>query len=451
MLASFVAPVLSGSEPLDGIWRSQGYGYVFELEGGALRAFDVTDDTCVRSFSAKKEARSVSGREATFRGPDGLVLSIKSGGTADHRIVHIDGAASDIRIDRLPRKPAVCDQPTANTPLGNFDVFAHTWGEHYISFNLKRADWNTVVTENRAKITLNTTPAQLFDILKSMIQPFGDAHTSIQAPKLKKSFTGIRPDSFRAVDELGGKEEFFKAGLKKVFDVTNRAYLNGSVRSFCNNQIQYGHVDAQTGYLRIVSFDDYAKGGFEKGQQALESALDEIFSDANLRRLVIDVRLNFGGADPYGLAIASRLANGEYLAYTKYARASLEHDTWTPGDPSVVKPSARPSFHGPVVLLTGPLTISAGETFTQALMGRTPHVTRIGENTQGVFSDVLLKNLPNGWVFGLPNEVYRTPSGETFDGAGIPPEISVPLFAAPDVAAGRDPAMAAAIAVLSGR
>jgi C-terminal processing protease CtpA/Prc len=101
-----------------------------------------------------------------------------------------------------------------------------------------------------------------------------------------------------------------------------------------------------------------------------------------------------------------------------------------------------------VVLLTGPLTISAGETFTQALMGRTPHVTRIGENTQGVYSDVLLRALPNGWIFGLPNEIYRTPSGETFDGPGIPPDKTVPVFAAADIAASRDPAMAAALEVL---
>jgi C-terminal processing protease CtpA/Prc len=104
-----------------------------------------------------------------------------------------------------------------------------------------------------------------------------------------------------------------------------------------------------------------------------------------------------------------------------------------------------------VVLLTGPLTISAGETFTQALMGRMPHVTRIGENTQGVYSDVLLRALPNGWVFGLPNEIYRTPSGETFDGPGIPPDRMVPVFAATDIAEGRDPAMAAALEVLAPR
>jgi C-terminal processing protease CtpA/Prc len=224
------------------------------------------------------------------------------------------------------------------------------------------------------------------------------------------------------------------------------------VRSYCDGKIQYGHVDSATGYLRIIAFDDYAKGGFEKGQKALDAALDEIFSDANLGRLVIDVRFNSGGSDPYGLAIASRLATGEYLAYTKYARASVAPGTWTPADPSVVKPtSSRPGFRGPVVLLTGPLTISASESFTQALMGRTPHVTRIGENTQGVFSDVLLRALPNGWIFGLPNEIYRTPSGETFDGPGIPPDRTVPVFALADIAQGRDPAMAAALEVLNQR
>ena len=99
--------------------------------------------------------------------------------------------------------------------------------------------------------------------------------------------------------------------------------------------------------------------------------------------------------------------------------------------------------------LTGPGTVSAGETFTQALMGRTPHITRIGENTQGVFSDVLGRRLPNGWRFGLPNEVFLTPDGKAFDGPGIPPDISVPVFAASDLAAGKDPALAKAIEVLA--
>jgi len=182
--------------------------------------------------------------------------------------------------------------------------------------------------------------------------------------------------------------------------------------------------------------------------EALDSALDEIFSDPGLHGLVIDVRCCRGGQDGYGLVIASRLATQKYLAYTKFARADpVDRNRWTPGDPSIVEPSSRPGFHGPVVMLTGLLTISAGEIFTQALMGRTPHVTRIGENTQGVFSDVLGRKLPNGWEFGLPNEVYRT-KGKTFDVTGIPPDINIPVFTDADVAAGTDPAMARALELL---
>src|SRR5207249_6691200 len=181
---------------------------------------------------------------------------------------------------------------------------------------------------------------------------------------------------------------------------------------------------------RILSFSNYVtEGGFAAGMAALEAALDDIFSDRTLGALVIDVRINSGGADPYGLAIASRLATSEYLAYAKEGRADpIDRNKWTPGDPSLVRPSARPGFRGPTVELIGPLTISAGETFTQALMGRTPQVIRIGENTQGVFSDVLGRKLPNGWTFGLPNEVFRTPDGKTFDGPGIPPDVAVPVF-----------------------
>jgi C-terminal processing protease CtpA/Prc len=257
---------------------------------------------------------------------------------------------------------------------------------------------------------------------------------------MKRTFHGIRPGTVRFDDQ----------DVREAQDVTERVYLDRSLRKFCNDQLQYGHVDDRTGYLRIVSFAGYSNaGGFSAGLKELEAALDVIFSDPELKALVIDVRINFGGDDPYGLAIASRLATDEYLAYTKEARADpVDRNRWTPGDPSIVRPTTRPGFRGPVVELIGPATISAGETFTQALMGRTPHITRIGANTQGVFSDVLVRRLPNGWTFGLPNEVFRTPDGRTFDGPGIPPDVRVPVFTRADLASGKDPGMATALDVL---
>lgn len=443
LLCGTLLPLGSAQQSIDGIWRSQGYGYVFDVQLSGLKSFEVTATTCVPGLTATRSASTAPDREATFTTRDKDVFFVRTGGTPDHKVLHFEGSVSDMRIDRLPRLPSICNPPTASTPLENFETFTRTWAENYISFDLKHVDWNKIVAENRAKVTPTLPPAQLFDLLESMIKPFGDAHTSLTAPRLRRRFHGIRPGTDRSA---GG-------GMRRLFQVTERAYLQGPLRKFCNGQIEYGHIDPATGYLRIISFSGYTKrGDFASGSAALQSALDEIFSDSALRALVIDVRVNFGGADPYGLDIASRLATGDYLAYTKQARSDpADHNKWTARDPSVVRPSSRPSFHGPVVELTGPLTISAGETFTQALLGRTPRVQRIGENTQGVFSDVLGRRLPNGWIFSLPNEVYLTPEEKAFDGLGIPPDIEVPVFAAADLKAGKDPSLARALQILAAR
>ena len=433
---------------MDGVWRSQGYGNVFEIHGPTLNVFEVTNTTCVAGGTAVVDTTPVPGRTATFRTPGGGEMFVRAGGSADHKLLHSEGSASDQRIDRIPRLPAVCDHPTENTPAGNFEVFAQTRAEHYISFDLKKTEWGKVVAGNRSKVAANTTSTQLFDILEKMIEHFGDTHAFLAASDIDRRFQSLRPGTDRLIK--GGFQTFRTSGMVALLAVTDRAYLKTPLRKFCNDQIQYGHIDDATGYLRILSFSNYvAEGGFGAGLAALEAALDDIFSDRALGALVIDVRINSGGADPYGLAIASRLATSEYLAYTKEARADpIDRNKWTPGDPSMVRPSARPGFRGPVVELIGPLTISAGETFTQALMGRTPAVTRIGENTQGVFSDVLGRRLPNGWRFGLPNEVFRTPQGTTFDGPGIPPGVAVTVFADEDVAGGKDPGVARALEIL---
>ncbi|MGH3859249.1 S41 family peptidase [Actinokineospora sp.] len=98
-----------------------------------------------------------------------------------------------------------------------------------------------------------------------------------------------------------------------------------------------------------------------------------------------------------------------------------------------------------MVLLTGGSTISAGETFTQATLGRTSQPVRIGAHTQGVFSDVMERTLPNGWKFILPNERFLTRWGHTFDGTGIPPHISTPVFTEEEFAHNRDSAFDRAV------
>lgn len=439
-----IGPTILASAPpgsLDGFWQSEGYGYVFKISGSTLKVFEVTTTTCVASFVAKTARSVVPGREATFASKDDGVFFVRTGGTNDRRVVHQEDTVADIVIRRVGGLPSICGQPTENTPRGNFEVFTQTWAEHYISFERRKTEWKRVVAEYRRRIDPDMQPKELFTLMETMIEPMGDLHTFVSAPSLKRSTKPFwRPGTDRLF-KGHGVEAFADGERWKLFAMTDR-HLQSGTRMLCNRGLHYGYLGDRIGYLRIRSFGAYSKSN---DLQALESCLDSIFADP-IRSLVIDMRLAFGGSDELGLVIASRLAARPYVAYAVQARFL---DGWTDRQPMVIQPSSRPGFHGPVAVLTGPITISAAESFVQALIGREAPVTRIGEHTQGVFCDVLSRRLPNGWTFGLPNAAYVTNDGKTFDVTGIPPDIFRPVFTEADIAARKDPALEAARSVLS--
>lgn len=223
--------VSASDHSIEGVWRSRGWGYIYEIRGSALQAFEVTSTTCVRGFKAARLS-SESPRQATFRTGSGDVFHITANGEDDHkRIVHPRGLTS-IAIERLPALPQMCAPPTPDTPLGNFEVFARTFAENYISFDLRRIDWDQVVAQQRAKVNARTTPAQLFEILKAMIEPLTDIHTGIEAPKLKRKFDPpLRPGTERVTG--GNIERFANSGRRHLAAITNHAYLRGPLLSLC--------------------------------------------------------------------------------------------------------------------------------------------------------------------------------------------------------------------------
>jgi hypothetical protein len=424
-----------------GLWATEGYGLVFDFRPDSVASFEVTTVSCL-SGDTFPNATAPAGAVAAFRMPNApVVFEIRPGRSADEARVHLGFAASDMIIHRIGRKPAACDHPTPNTPLSNFDVFTQTWAEQYGFFKEKHVDWAAVVAANRARVTDATTPEQLFEILSGMIEPLHDAHSYIGARSIDKGFGGAR----KSPSFLAPPDRAQAYGLVS-------AHLTGALHPFCEGQLEFGMLGPDVGYLRIRSFNRYTKeGSFEGGLAALDAALDTVLaSSRGWKGLVIDVRINGGGADPYGLAIARRLTSTPYTAYVKQARSDPADPTrWTAEQPSVVQPSSRPSFRGPVIELIGIQSISAAETFTQALMNRTPKVIRVGETTQGVFSDVLGRRLPNGWVFGLANERFVT-DGKSFDNVGIAPDVAVESFTPAARATGRDAAVERALAILRG-
>ena len=427
-----------------GLWQTDGYGLVFDVRQDSVIGYEVTKVSCIPSMRAVTSATTPAGALGAFSPPGTPVTYvILPGKTPSDARVHLAYAASDMIVHRIDRKPTVCDAPTPNTPLSNFDVFAQTWAEQYGFFREKKLDWAAIVAANRPRVTEATTPEQLFDIIAGMIAPLQDAHSYIGAAAINKRSGGVRKTpSF--LESRAARD----SGYALV-----SAYLTSPPQRFCEGRVEFGMLGPDVGYLRIRGFSGYTKdGAFETGLGALEAGLDTAFANTQgWKGLVIDVRLNGGGADPYGIAIARRLTATPYTAYVKQARRDPADPTlWTEEQPSLVQPSPRPSFRGPVIELTGVQSISAAETFTQALMNRKPRIVRVGETTQGVFSDVLGRTLPNGWRFGLANERFVT-DGKSFDNVGIAPDVAVESLTPAARATGKDLAVEKALSMLRGR
>jgi hypothetical protein len=424
------------------LWISDGYGFLLEVRNDKLHTFELTSISCISGWSATKVSQPARTQGMVYAGRGQYRLL--NGGSPGKKRLHLDGTASDIILRRTHTMPETCLRQPAASPEWSYAVFWETFAEQYPFFDLRKVDWRAVDRKFRPQVGPATKPEELFRILRQMIEPLQDTHTGLYAQDINKEFDGSRSDPGHLENDVWNK-----AG--KLIETH---YVRGGLRSYCKGRLQFGMFDHSIGYLRIAAFYGYTEvDSYESKLEALQSALDEVFANAQrLGGLVIDVRLNRGGDDSLGLEIASRLTSTRYLAYSKIARNNLDGPLhFTTPQETWVEPSDRPGFRGPVVLLTGPDTVSAGETFTMALLGRKPNIKRIGLNTQGVFSDVLKRTLPNGWVFHLPNEVYLTKERKAFDATGVPPDVRLKFFSFEDLNNGRDAALEAALRLLEQR
>jgi len=427
--------------PFSGDWLSDGYGYCARIDDAQFTLFQVTPISARKEFSATRQPAPSAGAPALFALPNGAAEFTLVASGADGFAMQQPGAASTILFRRVAHAPDVVGKDVPDDPETNFEVFWRTFAIHYPFFALRGVDWNATRAQYRPKVTKTTTPAELFATFQAMIEPLHDAHTSIRAPSIHQEFGGSK-----VVDhplDLKGRDA--------ALAVIDKNYVRDRLEVGCNGHVKYGELDGKTGYLRIDGFGNYAaplaRPGFAAILEALDTTLDAAMkSFAGKESLVIDVRVNGGGSDVLGVAVASRLTDRDYVAFTKRTRNDPEHlpdgdQGWTAPQTTHVVPSTRPRFLGRVFLLTGPNSFSAAETFTMALMGRTPHVVRVGESTQGVYSDVLGRTLPNGWEFGLPNEVFLDAENHHYEKRGVPPDHEVAVFDPEDLKAGKDRAI----------
>ncbi|MEU6670353.1 S41 family peptidase [Streptomyces sp. NPDC046727] len=444
-LAVTALPAASAAPPgppaTDGVWRTDGYGTVLVLGGDVLRQYQTTSVSCVEGDTARRTG------PGGYTARDGTVLTVRTDHDRDHARLAVDGAVGHRRLTRIRALPADCSRPASKDPRTSFDVLWQTFEENYPFFARKGVDWHAVRDQYRPQVHRNTTDAELLDLFGRMLQPLYDIHVEVDAGD--RDFSEVRPGTEPPSDELDGEVKAF-VEAHDLKDATGR-------QDFADGRITYADLPGDLGYLRISSFEDYAgdNAPYAADRRALDRALDTVLTPSRTRRLhglIIDLRVNEGGSDALGIGIAERLTDTPYTAYAKRARNDpADAARHTRPEPVPVVPADAPRYTGPVAVLTGGSTVSAGETFTQALLDRPGRTVRIGQPTQGVFSDPMTRRLPNGMSFMLPNEEYLTRTGRTFDGTGIPPQLTEPVFTKEEFAEKRDSAFDRAVTLLRAR
>jgi hypothetical protein len=318
--ACSAVPSIGGAAPAQQVWRTDGCGLVYALDGQQLKTYEITEVSCLPGQTMQQTEPPAADGTLGF-GDAGVTTqtlhkaSDSTAGSSAPATVHLVGTAADMDLNPLPGLPASCTRQVAPDPISTFDVFWSTIAENYNSLGRKSIDWPVSRDLYRPRVSADTSPKQLFTILQAMIEPFGDAHTSITTPD-GEEFHGLRTGT-RDLSEDEGIVDAMDEHLSKLGVTKLQPYASG--------KISYAALPDGRGYLRINTFDGYRKNDRSSAASSAELArvLDSVFTEQSvhgMRGLVIDLRLDSGGDDALGLQVAARLTDRPYLAFTNEAR-----------------------------------------------------------------------------------------------------------------------------------
>jgi carboxyl-terminal processing protease len=404
---------------ITGLWRTDGYGWVFEISSTSVKTYQVTEATCVPVFQTTDvvyEGRVITAKNAQFPGvaalladPSDLLLTL----TGDKLVFDTSGVVP-ILASRIEALPSSCADglEESSDPQTIFEVFWHMFAENYAFFDLYGVNWQTVYNTYRPQVTSDTSDGELFVILQQALTGLTDAHINLIASP-EQAYKGGRYATWT--------QNHNKKVVAAYRDLVTEKYVLDA-RTLANDVIVYGHLSGAVGYINILAMQGFSEDGDDLA--VLEAAMPTIVRDlADTQTIVVDVRFNGGGDDANAIFIAGYFAEQKTLAFSKRVwdgSMFLEkHDIF-------IEPATRPHFTQAVYLLTSNYTTSAGEVFTLT-MNPLPQVISIGETTQGAFSDILFVFLPNGWLVTLSNEEYASHDGIVYEGTGVPPQIEVPM------------------------
>ena len=326
-------------------------------------------------------------------------------------------------------------------PEKNFEELWQTFHNRYPFFKLRNIDWEKQYDTYRPKVTNETSDDELFEIFCQMLDPLDDGHVSLTVKatghQKKRYFSPEKKPRFW--------QEFTKEQIKELFKTTEKTLVAKGFGPPAETEAWMLHYcrSQAFGYFRLLELEGVNK-------RKLTAALDTIARDfRDFDGFIIDIRDCPGGHDSTAITIINRFCDRERIAFHRKTKIGPGEDDFTPLKTWHIEPQGDAQFTGPIVLLTCDSVFSGGEVFALAIR-ELPQVTIIGDRTNGIFSYVLDKKLPIGWLYGLSYQVYFSAEMVCYEGTGIPPDIEL-LNEKANIEDGADPLITRALEVLKSK
>lgn len=308
-----------------------------------------------------------------------------------------------------------------NTRADNFEALWTVFDEHYCFFEQKGIDWDSVHAAYLPRVTACTTQRQLFDLCAQMVNELRDGHVNLSSSFATSYY-----------------REWW-SGYPQNFDlrVVQQNYLRFQYQSL--GAATYGILLPNVGYVRLSTF------GSGLGAGNIDNILGYLLSTDGL---IIDVRDNGGGELTNVEPWVSRFITERTLVGYICHKDGPGHNDFSEPYAYYYEPARGHILWGKrVVVLANRSTFSAANNFV-SIMKQLPGVTVIGDVTGGGSGMPLSFELPIGWGVRLSAAPIYDAQGVCTE-FGVEPTEGYRINIGPeDTAAGRDPILDAAIALI---
>lgn len=399
------------------IWEQEGYDRILKIE-----------DTTYTYYNYDKYGCSIL-VQGDFEGRFKVVDYDKN------LLVLNPGGIVEYRFKKINKVPTECFSIKNDRDYSfdiNFKSFWETFSRNYGFFEQRGIDWQEIYRVYLPKINSLNSSEDFGKLLKEIVDKFNDGHIRLDIPELIQ-----QPPKTKREKWTYSKDQILDS-ISNKYLVTPFNYNNGVIRwgIIKNRNIGYIGIRDMNGFSNYITdsientitFDSVYKEK-EKSYQPLEQfkneilgvefIMDKVLKDLNeTSSIIIDLRFNGGGYETVSLKLLSYFIKDEKHIFSVKTKTS---NGFTPVQKYYIKPSKKSEKK--IYLLTSPFSSSSTEIFVLGSLSFN-NFERLGSKTNGIFSELLWKQLPNGWEYSLSNEVYMDTKDKTYEGEGIDVDVN---------------------------